>query len=177
VITPENSHSFSRLRLEFGASGFGAFGEGNVLALNEIFGRVADVEGSVLDQAQVCEVTVRDLGRCLSEFSSRQISGACQVLSGRREALEGRLSELKGIVKSGQLYREGQEMIWGEHSIEKDCLSGLSHLRESARLGHCGASLGCGLYFEAGKICQRDVGEAARFFPSAAREGHPFGQS
>jgi hypothetical protein len=71
--------------------------------------------------------------------------------------LSARLDALERLFKSEQLYREGQEMIWGERPIEANSSCGFARLKESARFGHSGASLACGRIAAAGKICERNL--------------------
>jgi TPR repeat protein len=93
------------------------------------------------------------------------------------EILQARLAQLEQRVRSEQLYRQGQELLFGERGLERNCIVGLSRLKESAALGHAEAALSCGLLCEEGRIGPKNTEEAARLFRVSAMGGNALGQA
>jgi TPR repeat protein len=111
-----------------------------------------------------------------AEISMCLVSSASAVHARREPGGEDQLWRLEQVVKSEQLYRSGQELLYGEHGVPKDVRLGLLRLRESAGLGHSNAALACGLALEAGKICDQNLEEAVQFYRVCADQGDAFGQ-
>jgi TPR repeat protein len=94
----------------------------------------------------------------------------------RVDRLERELSRIEGIVKSEQLYRQGQQLLFGERDFEKSASEGLLRLKQSAKLGNSTAMLACGLHLEAGKVSDPDLAQAGNYFRLAAAAGSSSGQ-
>jgi hypothetical protein len=88
----------------------------HALSLSSVLTRLALLE----EQVQRHE---DELATCLSQGLAAHQPG-------------GDVSGLERVVKSEQLYRQSQELLYGERHVLQDISRGLSLLRESASLGH-----------------------------------------
>jgi TPR repeat protein len=91
--------------------------------------------------------------------------------AGQLSALEATVLRLEGVVKSEQLYRQGQEFIYGARHVERDIAAGLSALKASAGLGHSGSALALSFLHSENKECGCTDSELAAFLKVCADAG------
>jgi TPR repeat protein len=93
-----------------------------------------------------------------------------------RSQVGGDVSGVDRLVKAEQLYREGQELIWGERHVVKDISRGMYLLRESASLGHPDSVFALGFYLRDGEVYPGNPEASARYYRASALEGNSWGQ-
>jgi TPR repeat protein len=91
--------------------------------------------------------------------------------------LDASLEQSSVVAEGERLYRQGRQLIFGAENPEKNYVLGLSYLREAACLGHSKAALDYALLSEEGKICERNLEEAAVFFGVSANAGDALGEA
>jgi hypothetical protein len=83
--------------------------------------------------------------------------GNSSAIESRFASLENEVSVLRQRLESEQLYRQGQEYLFGDHQYEKSALLGLTCLERSASLGHSDAAYCYGTEFSRGDNCSLDI--------------------
>jgi TPR repeat protein len=130
-----------------------------VPGLSDILTRLALLEEQVRRHEE-------ELATCLSQTLTPVGAPAC-----------GDISAVERLVKSEQLYRQGQELLYGERHVVRDYWRGLSLLRESASLGHADSVFALGLYLEDGEVYPESLEESNRYYERSALQCNSFGQS
>jgi TPR repeat protein len=103
--------------------------------------------------------------------------GTSSAIESRFASLEKEVSVLRQRLESEQLYRQGQEYLFGDHQYEKSALLGLICLERSASLGHSDAAYCYGTEFSRGGNCPRDVSISVKYFKQSANQGNSFGEN
>jgi TPR repeat protein len=111
-----------------------------------------------------------------SPSHSSAVLPLCQIHS-RLLAIEDRFSTLQNILDAEQKYRRGQELIYGEHGFEKSRSLGLSLLKESADQNHSHSCYIYSKHLSEGLLCDRNVGERAKYLERSAALGNSFGET
>jgi TPR repeat protein len=110
-----------------------------------------------------------------AEISMVMRGSAQRAAETRPGNLEPRISRIERMLKSEQLYRQSQELLFGESKVRKNISTGLSRLKESACLGHPDSAFVYGRLLCEGELCDRNVEEATHFFRVSADQGHAAG--
>jgi TPR repeat protein len=130
-----------------------------VPGLSDVIARLARLE----EQVQRHE---EELATCLSRALTPVGAAACSDVSA-----------VERLVKSEQLYRQAQELLYGERHVVRDYWRGLSLLRESASLGHADSVFALGLYLDNQHVYPGNDEESAGYYERLALQGNSFGQS